>query len=208
MSPLSVEEAGEWLEWAVEGRPREGETISGDAHVVARRPGGALLAVIDGLGHGAAAATAAETAAAAVEAHATDAPDEVLRNCHAALRGTRGAVVTVVALGAEDATARWLGVGNVAASIVREADGERAVMMAPLAGGIVGATIPSLQVAVRPLRARDLVVLASDGIPAGFERDIDVHRPVDEIARAVLADHGDGRDDAIVLVARFRGNES
>ena len=41
-----------FLEWGTAGRPISGETESGDQYVVHSWPGGALLAVIDGLGHG------------------------------------------------------------------------------------------------------------------------------------------------------------
>ncbi|HEY1633585.1 MAG TPA: hypothetical protein VGF64_02425, partial [Acidimicrobiales bacterium] len=50
------------LEWAVAARPFPGESVSGDQSVVRVSETEALLAVIDGLGHGPEAATAAEHA--------------------------------------------------------------------------------------------------------------------------------------------------
>jgi phosphoserine phosphatase RsbX len=195
----------DWLDWAVEARPRHGEEVSGDAHVVALRPDGVLLAVIDGLGHGPQAATAAEAAAAAVDGHAAEAADEILRRCHAALAGTRGAVLTLVVLRPGDETATWLGVGNVFGSVVRRNNGTVSVKMAPLGNGIVGSSIPPLRPYVLTLQPGDLVVLASDGVPSGFERTINHDRSAVEIAGSVLNEHADPADDAIVLVARYRG---
>src|SRR4029077_9723821 len=55
VSPMS-------LDWGVAGLPLDGQAESGDRHVVQPFPGGFLLAVIDGLGHGSEAAMAATTA--------------------------------------------------------------------------------------------------------------------------------------------------
>jgi hypothetical protein len=51
------------LDWKVAGRPLPGESESGDLGVVAAHADGALLAAIDGVGHGDAAAAAARAAA-------------------------------------------------------------------------------------------------------------------------------------------------
>ena len=46
-----------FLEWGVAAQALPGEAISGDRHVMQAFPSGALVAVIDGLGHGEEAAT-------------------------------------------------------------------------------------------------------------------------------------------------------
>jgi len=60
------------IAWGTAGAALE-DNDSGDLHLVARRSGGALLGVIDGLGHGPPAAEASEEAARILMAHA-DAP--------------------------------------------------------------------------------------------------------------------------------------
>ena len=83
------------VDWSARNRPLPGETESGDAPVVVFFPGGALLGLIDGLGHGPEAATAARAAVARLEA-APDQPVLKLINlCHEALRSTRGAVTWI-----------------------------------------------------------------------------------------------------------------
>ena len=62
------------VEWSVATRCRRGEATSGDLAVVTLLPEGALVAGIDGLGHGVEAARAARRAAEVV----TESPTEDL----------------------------------------------------------------------------------------------------------------------------------
>jgi len=55
------------IEWSVASRARPGEAVSGDLHVVVPTRDGALLGVIDGLGHGEEATAAARMAAIVLE---------------------------------------------------------------------------------------------------------------------------------------------
>ena len=83
------------LERGEAGAPLAGETRTGDLAVFAPYEGGALVAVIDGLGHGGAAADASEAAAAILSERPDDPPDVLLKRCHDALRSTRGVVATL-----------------------------------------------------------------------------------------------------------------
>ena len=75
------------LERGEAGAPLAGESRSGDLAVFAPYDGGALVATIDGLGHGAAAADAAEAAAVQSSRDArTIRPSVLLKRCHDALR--------------------------------------------------------------------------------------------------------------------------
>src|SRR5204862_622117 len=86
---------------------------SGDRAVVIVFPDGALVAGIDGLGHGSEAARAARLAAQVIrEGPAEDLP-LLARRCHEVLQGTRGAAVTLVYVSARPGEMTWLGVGNV-----------------------------------------------------------------------------------------------
>jgi len=64
--------AREPVEWSVATRCRRGEATSGDLAVVTLLPEGALVAGIDGLGHGSEAARAARKAAEAVRENPTE----------------------------------------------------------------------------------------------------------------------------------------
>src|SRR5256884_7303297 len=79
------------IEWGVASLALPGEAESGDRHLVTPVGTGVLVAVVDGLGHGAEAASAAKAAVAALERHPTESPAPLLERCHRALNGTRGA---------------------------------------------------------------------------------------------------------------------
>jgi hypothetical protein len=111
------------VEWAVATRSLPGETESGDLHLVAPFPGGVLLAAVDGLGHGPEAAAVARLAVATLEAHAGEPLARLLLRCHEALRGSRGAVMTVAMFREADRLLTWQGVGNVEARSCGAADG-------------------------------------------------------------------------------------
>src|SRR4029453_2550550 len=108
-----------WIEWAVAEHARQGQTESGDRSLAMASADGALVAVVDGLGHGAEAADVAKTAVRSLERHASEPVISLLRHCHGALSGTRGAVVSLAAFRARDETMTWVGVGNVEGLLVR-----------------------------------------------------------------------------------------
>ncbi len=88
------------VDWAIATRIHPGEVVSGDLHVVAPFPGGVLVAVVDGLGHGPDAAEAARIAVAVLQDAAGQPATSLVERCHAALRRTRGVVLSVASLDA------------------------------------------------------------------------------------------------------------
>jgi phosphoserine phosphatase RsbX len=193
-------------EWAVAARPIPGEHVSGDTHVAV---GGTRLvvAVIDGLGHGPEAAHAGGRAAEIVEAHADDHPEVVLRHCHDALRSTRGAAITIASIDAAAGQMTWLGVGNVQATLLQPRPPAAGREWVPLRGGVVGYLLPSLRPGTVRLQRDDVLVFATDGVRPVFG---DWPRPTEppmNVAARILAEQGRGSDDALVLVARYRGGD-
>jgi serine phosphatase RsbU (regulator of sigma subunit) len=178
---------------------------SGDVHVVAGFPGGVLLAVIDGLGHGPEAATAANAAARILQAFASEPIDALLERCHEGLRRTRGAVVSLASFDAASSAMTWSGVGNVEGFLVRaDAGAAPRRETITLRGGIVGYQLPSLRVSAVQVSHGDMLVLATDGLRSGFADRLPAGSP-QEIADALLARHARRSDDALVLVARYVG---
>src|SRR3954471_3138879 len=102
------------LEWCTAGRPMPGEELSGDDALVRADARRALVAAIDGVGHGAPANEAAEVAVAALRQDPWDDVEALTRRCHEALRPTRGAAVGLAAFGGEG-TVPWLGGGHIPA---------------------------------------------------------------------------------------------
>lgn len=190
------------LDWGVAVRARQGERECGDRHVVRASPEGVLLAVVDGLGHGREAAAAAGLAAAALEEHAGEALASLIERCHEALAGSRGVVMSLAYV---DRTSRlmWLGIGNVEGVLVRSAGRPEEHLL--LRGGVVGFQLPALRPAALSLERGDILALATDGVRSGFAAGLRVAKPPQQLAERVLAEHGRGSDDALVLVARFEG---
>jgi negative regulator of sigma-B (phosphoserine phosphatase) len=189
------------LTWASQSRPLPTETESGDRCVVMPCPGGALLSVIDGLGHGPEAATAAQVAADTMLAHADTDPTDVITQCHVALRGTRGAAMLVVSLSFRDSTFAWAGVGNVEGWHLRGSRREALVSKA----GVVGYQISPPLRRRADLRAGDLFLLASDGISPRFTDELGSGGDPEAMAASILAKHGRATDDALILVVRYEG---
>src|SRR5256885_13309331 len=79
------------IDWGVATLALAGETESGDLHLVKRVGRGTLVAVVDGLGHGAEAAAAARAAAAAPDRYAEESLPPLVRRCHEAVAGPPGA---------------------------------------------------------------------------------------------------------------------
>jgi serine phosphatase RsbU (regulator of sigma subunit) len=194
------------LEWAISLAPLHGETVSGDLALVERKRHEYLLAGIDGLGHGAEAADAAEAAGRTIVDNAAEPLDALLVLCHKALTRTRGAAVTLARIDAERAIVGWVGVGNVEALLFRSSSGGTHAIDSPvLFGGIVGYHLPHVTVRSASLQRGDLIVMATDGIDRSFTQGVRPSEDVVTIAEGILNGCNKGTDDALVMVTRFRG---
>jgi hypothetical protein len=179
-----------------------GQSESGDLHVVQSFPGGMLLAAIDGLGHGPEAAEAARLAADVLAQHASGDPGHLMALCHQAMRGSRGAAMLVLSLSAPDERCAWFGVGNVEGWRCAD-DGAREALIS--AAGVVGYNLPAPRTRTCALVPGDTFVLATDGVRPEFGCELLAEGDPAAIAGDILHRFGRGTDDALVLVARWRG---
>ena len=192
------------LERGEAGAPLAGETRSGDLAVFAPYEGGALVAAIDGLGHGAAAADAAEAAAAVLTERPGDQPDLLLKRCHDALRTTRGVVATLAWFDLATGGLTWTGIGNVEGRLVRAARRRGDSDDSPtLFGGVLGWSLPTVRLVRTELQPGDCLVMATDGVAADFGSSLMPNVPAQEQAKRVLASHARGSDDALVVAVRY-----
>ena len=191
------------LETGVAGRAHPGEARSGDRAVLAPAAGGALVAAIDGLGHGGEAADAAATAAAVLEAEPGGDLSGLLDRCHAALRRTRGVVVTLAWFDVARGVLTWTGVGNVEGRLVRAGDSRRATEGAFVKGGVLGYNLPLVRVTGTALEPGDVIVLATDGVGSGYADALAAGGPAQALADRILAAHARHDDDALVVVVRW-----
>jgi phosphoserine phosphatase RsbX len=192
------------LELGVAERALAGEYRSGDRAVLVAFAGGALVAAIDGLGHGSEAADAAALAADVLAANPHEDPSQLIADCHRALSRSRGAVMTLAWFDLDGGRLTWTGVGNVEGRLVHAAAGPRAPTEGALTkGGVVGYNLPSIRVTSAELLIGDVMVLATDGIDSGFAQEIAGGGTAQAIADRILAEHGKQADDALVVVVRY-----
>jgi anti-sigma regulatory factor (Ser/Thr protein kinase) len=180
--------------------PRETE-CGDDCAVVAMDEGRCVVLLVDGLGHGVAAAAAAEQATRLFRARPGGEPEEILARLHDGLRGTRGAAAAVAVIDPRRRVVRFAGVGNIAGTVL--ADGTLRSMVSH--HGTLGHQASRFHGFTYPLSPNALVVLHSDGISArwdlGTYAGLAARHPM-LIAGVLYRDFGRGRDDASVVVLR------
>jgi anti-sigma regulatory factor (Ser/Thr protein kinase) len=192
------------IEWATAGAALAGHESSGDRAVIVPFPEGALVALIDGLGHGDEAHEAAVAAERVLLAAPYEPVVELVHRCHEQLRRTRGVVISLASFDGRSAAMTWLGVGNVEALLVRaQSETSEAVSMR---GGTVGYLLPPLTPRTLIVQPGDTLVLATDGIRHGFKSEVVPSRTPQEIADQVMANWAKTSDDACVVVARYVGS--
>lgn len=196
------------IEWGMAAKLFPGEDRSGDRHVLVQDRRRVLMAVIDGMGHGAGAADAAQAAAEVIEEHAKEPLDEIFGRCHLRLSRTRGAAISMACFNAATQALEWLGVGNVMAALWRGpalSDSRNADLL--VRSGVVGLQLPSLTVSSTNVSNGDVLALATDGISTGFVEDVNLGANLQREAPRILADYQIANDDALVLLVRFKGME-
>jgi anti-sigma regulatory factor (Ser/Thr protein kinase) len=185
--------------WAGLIRPITGETECGDAYA-AVQVGDAVTAVMcDGLGHGPLAAAAAAAGVTAFLEDPAGDPATLLGRMHRRMAGTRGGAVGVVQLGG--GTARFAGLGNIAASVLSQGSRKNMISIPGIAG-LQARTIRQFEYELPPGAA---VILHSDGISARWEAaalpGLETRDPL-LIAAVLLGAAGIHRDDAGILVLK------
>jgi negative regulator of sigma-B (phosphoserine phosphatase) len=199
-----VEPSVELVEWAVADRPLRGAAATGDAAVCLNSGEQALVAAIDGLGHGTEAATAAAAALHVLRRHAAAEITALVRRCHEELAGTRGAAMSLASFDATERTMAWVAIGNVEGRLVRRDHAGRVTSRSLLLpGGAVGHEMPLLAPATLDVRLGDLLIFATDGIENDFAETVDLRGSVAEISARILRAKRKATDDALVVVARY-----
>lgn len=184
--------------------PGQGE--SGDRHLVCCAGNGVLIAAVDGIGHGAEAANAAEAAISTLKANAEEPVISLVERCHEDLRLTRGVALSLASIDPAHGMMTWLGVGNVQGVLMRAGAKKGSVQeLLLLRGGVVGLQLPALQAAVLPIAKGDTLIFVTDGIRGEFVEGLSAMESPQRAADKILRQYGRGNDDALVLVARLTG---
>ena len=181
--------------------PVAGETVCGDSWIVRAHPAGPITAVIDGLGHGPAAAAASGAAIAALTEGSFSALPEALALLHDALRVTRGAAVSLLQVDARAGVVRFAGVGNVGGTICHNGTERRAVSL----NGTLGHDVRTFREFTYPWHPDAAFVMFSDGLISHWalsEYPGLLRRDPALTAAVLYRDFSRGRDDVTVVVGR------
>jgi anti-sigma regulatory factor (Ser/Thr protein kinase) len=181
--------------------PYPGEHVCGDGFAVAQDEGRAIVLVVDGLGHGPVAATAAARAAELFASHSRLAPVELMQRLHDGLRSTRGAAAALAEVDARRGLVRFCGVGNIAATIL--AGGATRSLVSH--HGTLGHQARKIAEFQYPWTADSQLILNSDGLVSNWTLGRYpglADRAASLIAAILYRDCRRQRDDVTVLVLR------
>ncbi|HKP66074.1 MAG TPA: ATP-binding protein [Casimicrobiaceae bacterium] len=180
---------------------KRGETMCGDAWTIRAVHDTQRMLVVDGLGHGSGAATAAQLAVRIAQQETNATPIALLESIHDALRSTRGAAGAVASVMPGTASGVFAGVGNIRA-FVRAGTTERSLVSH---NGTLGHQVRKLQSFEFMFPPRALLIMHSDGIATHWSLDaypgLQSHHPA-TIAATIFRDHARSRDDATIVVLR------
>jgi hypothetical protein len=189
------------LQFGAVSVPLRGETRSGDTWAQHAKAPFERVMVADGLGHGILAAEAADEAASILEESQAGTLPELMNSMHNALRKTRGAAVALAEFDTTRRVIRYVGVGNISATILHAGTTRSLVSQ----NGIVGHEARKIQEFQYPWPEGATLVMNSDGLTSRW--DVAkypglAHRHPSLLAGALWRDFTRGRDDATVLVVR------
>ena len=115
--------------------------------------------------------------------------------------------MSVASFTARDSSMAWIGVGNVETVLLRAdpwASRRREAISGR--GGVVGYRLPPLRAAALPVSQGDTLIMATDGIRAGFTSALSPAPTPQQLADSIMTQHCKGSDDALVLVVRYVGS--
>jgi phosphoserine phosphatase RsbX len=180
--------------------------VSGDVSVVCPEREGTLFAVIDGVGHGAAAAHASTVAAETIRRARHIELPTLAGQCHEALRDTRGAAIILGHVDHPGDRLTWLAVGNVTGAVGRRMPGgARLRAVVPRSYGLLGHRLGQLRTQTQPLYPGDVILSATDGIMPRFVDALVLSGTPQKIADRILHRFWLETDDGLVFVARVGG---
>ncbi len=181
--------------------PAAGETHCGDDWAIVQRGGLASVLLVDGLGHGPEAATAARACLEAFRLAPFDPPSVTLARADAGMSATRGGSAAIAHLDADGRNVTFCGAGNIAGRLTSGV-GDRSFLCQH---GTLGLRMGRLHDVSEAWPDHALFVMHSDGLAGRWSlRSTPGLLQCDPaiIAAWLIRDHIGGRDDATVIVVR------
>ncbi|MDH5589325.1 MAG: SpoIIE family protein phosphatase [Gemmatimonadota bacterium] len=181
-------------------RPCRGERANGDAVVIEANDGLHLFAVLDGLGHGEAAAEVADRAVGFLSDRWSGQPAHDMAMLHDHLLGTRGLAAGLAVFQQETGRLSYSAVGNTAFHIMGTIQRKL-----PAQPGTVGQRLTRVNEYSVDLASGMVVIMTTDGVSSRISQDdcrsTLVHTPT-TMARTIVRRFGKPMDDATCLVVK------
>jgi anti-sigma regulatory factor (Ser/Thr protein kinase) len=199
--PKGTYSGGNHFVLGVVSQAMRGEEVCGDGWGTRPTADHCFFMVVDGLGHGTFAAEAAREAERVLaDSHANSA-ETILRDCHDALKKTRGAAGAIAAISQEKGTLVFSGVGNISGAVF---DGENRRGIASH-NGTLGHQMTKVQEFTVPWNPASVLIMHSDGL--GSKWDLNQYPGLASkhpsiIAAILYRDFERERDDVTVLAAK------
>lgn len=183
--------------------PLPGESLCGDDWAIGASMSGPALFMIDGSGHGPAAAAAAKAAILAFQQRRDQECVSTMKTVHRALAPTRGGAAALACVDRQAQVVRFVGIGNISAALVSEGAIKRMVSH----NGIAGHVARRIAEFTYPYSGDLLLVLHSDGLTTKWDFNAypgltNSHPSL--IAGVLFRDHRRSRDDSTVVALRMR----
>jgi len=178
-----------------------GESENGDGWAIRDNADHSFFMVVDGLGHGIFAAEAAREAERVLNnSHSTSA-SSLLRDCHDALKKTRGAAGAIAEISQTKGTLTFAGIGNTSATVIDQ----RSRRGIASHNGTLGHQIHKIQEFTVPWHKDSILIMHSDGL--GTKWDLNEYPGLASkhpsiIAAMLYRDFQRERDDVTVMVAK------
>ncbi len=190
------------MEFGVAQRPKVGNLVSGDAHLLLEEGSRVVVALTDGLGSGERAYLSSQLALQGVADFPDAALPHILSYSHYNIlaAGGVGAMITVLRLDQEDFSLEYAGVGNL-----RFLPLSRQVVQPITRFGYLGVRLPSLRSVRFSYTPGDTFVLHTDGISSRFHLKNhlrELGQGAQMLADRALAEYGKIYDDASIVVVK------
>jgi len=177
-----------------------GESMCGDAWLVQSYDGGLLCVVVDGLGHGPLAATAArEILDSLAKPLSTKNTVHLIELAHYAAKATVGAALGVAMLDYDAQVVRFAGVGNISAAVLQGGGRQHLISY----DGVVGKAYRKAQEFTIPWSNESVLVMHSDGIGTRWHAEQYsglLRRDPSLLAGMLYRDFARAYDDATIVV--------
>ncbi len=181
---------------ALAQRPAVGQTICGDAVAIYEgKP--YIVAIADGLGHGAGASEASQAFCQFVGEHKDLPLDNLMSRATKAIASTRGAAAAILSIDQETNKLSFVGIGNIELRAIGHFNSSCPAICLP---GIVGRSLRRVKVFTDEFFPGDTLILFSDGISTRFELQEFKRKSAEEIANTLMSERGKDHDDATCLV--------